>query len=238
MIRHPELIAIAFFAESLCGLFAQNLKDYPPPKPPLVPPLPENADWVVSIQTPKPQIQEAAPPPKPAPGGISQVHTVKTGATACVQTTYSDGTTEECWLTRDMYLAPNSQNTRITLLPLRDAAAVFEKNMSESGTADTSPRSFAGFAGMAWLKQEYFDQVVLYGKRPCYHYVFPEKLDAWVDVGTGLPAAYRDQTTGTTYLYSFSPPPTSPMTLPPRYQEVCDQFEKMEQRRRLLEKSR
>ena len=242
MSKHKCFIALAVFLGGLLGLQAQPPADYPPPQPPYVPPLPANADWLVAPQVSRPPDASKPSATRSGTGEILQVHTVKTGRITNIRVAYTNGANMEYWLTPEAGMMPNSQNTDVLIFSindLRNAFAPINQDSGDSSPQNALPLSFSGFAGMGWLNGSYYDKVVFYGagKRPCYHYAQPGKLEAWVDVATGLPAAYRDMPAGVTWLYTFAAPPSGPLALPARYQAMLDKFAALEQRRQQLEKS-
>jgi len=216
-------VLVAFFGHVL--LRAQEV--YPAPKAPFVRPVPDFAEWTVTMQ----KTSELA---KATPSKIREVHVIKTKDTARVSISYSDQTTEEYWIANHAILTPNSSNTRITLMPVTSAKASFERDLQGANEAELSPRFFGYFAGITWISESCFDRVVFLERHPCYHYVAAKRMEAWIDSDTRLPVAYKDLVSNTTYRYTFAPPPKDLLVLPTRYREAVDQFGKQEERRHRL----
>ncbi|XHR28105.1 MAG: hypothetical protein ACFUZC_19515 [Chthoniobacteraceae bacterium] len=225
-------------AALLCGVANLSAQSwYPPPKAPFVRPVPDSADWTVTVRKPKPPESSQEASAKAPSGEISQVHTVKTGDTARITVSYFEHPSDEYWISRQAVMMPNTHNTRIILMRLVDAKSGFAQYTQESSSADLSPRYFDGFTGVGWIKESYYDKVVSYDRRVCYHYVLGGKQEAWIEADTGFPVAYRDLLTGTIFLYTFASPPSAPLILPASYQEVLERYLKTEERRRQLSTS-
>jgi len=195
-------------------IWAQDLKDIPPPTPPLVAPVPENADWVVTLLRPKaaPKTDGSPAATAPADRRIIEVRSTKTGRYKRDRISTADGVTEERWFVDMLLLWPTATGE----------VAVTDLSGIPFTAEDSNPSVPQGFPGVAWLRPEYFDKVVLFEKRPSYHYVHGD-TEAWIDVETRLPLAYK--ISNAAFQFKFNPPPAGPLTLPAAYQKslaICE----------------
>lgn len=194
------------------GVQAQDVKDVPPPKAPFVAPVPENADWVVTAKNPP--VTGTAPDGTPLPNkSITSVQSTKVGRFKRDRITTGDGAIEERWFVDMLLLCPT---------PKGDVAAVDLSSIPPQ-VEDSNPSIPHGFPGVGWLKPEYYEGVVLLSKRPYYHYVHGS-TEAWVDVETKLPLAYKFG--NFEFQFKFNAPPTGPLTMPDDYQKalkICDE---------------
>ncbi|MEO7933409.1 MAG: hypothetical protein ABIT76_09655 [Chthoniobacterales bacterium] len=194
------------------SIAAQSLEEIPPPAPPLVAPVPQKADWTVTVQLP-PLL-----PPKDGTTTrqdkrITKVHSNRTGKLRRDRVSAADGTTVENWYADTLLLWPSNDGE----------VAASDLSGIPLDTEDPSPSVPRGFPGTGWIKLEYYDKVVLVEKRPYYHYVHGN-TEAWIDVETKLPLAYKFS--NTPYRYTFNEPPVEPLILPLPYQKTLDICEK------------
>jgi len=209
------LVTAAGFAGPL---FAQDLTQIPPPTPPLVAPVPERADWTVTLQYPPAPARVAPPTPgtsvQPAQR-TAEVHSTKSGNLKRDRITATDGTFEDHWYAGSLYLWPYPGG-KVYISDMNDAP-------SDPGNPEPSVAS--GFPGVAWLRLECYDKVESFEQRPCYHYVMQGvAMEAWIDVQTRFPLAYKCG--DVVYQFKFNPPPAGPLALPPAYQEALDSAQK------------
>jgi hypothetical protein len=194
------LVGIPFIGNADPGIGA-------PPTPPFVAPVPENAQWIITVSS-------ATGAGAPAGAKLQEIRVVKTGITKHDTFVYSDGSTDETWyignkaLMSDTFVKTNIYLTEFS---------------SHDFTGAGDPVRSLGFTGMDWLQSKFFDKIVAYQNVACYHYRLPSRsasVEAWVNVKSKQPVAY--QINSMLYVYSFSPPPTTPLVLPPAYQAVWD----------------
>lgn len=193
---------------------AQDLANIPPPKPPLVTPVPENAEWTVAVEYPK--------DPKPLPEAPKrsdwrpvEVQSTKVGKIKRDLITTRDGLKRENWFVDAMLFWRNPQG-EVSVSDMRSAEA--------GDPMEDSPSVPVGFPGVGWLKLDNYVDVVMFEKRPCYHYV-KDEAEAWIDVATRLPAGYKRGKI--IYRFSFGPTPSGPLVMPAEYQTALDTVRRM-----------
>jgi hypothetical protein len=201
---------------------AKDLSDIPPPTPPFVAPVPENADWVLTVKYPA---KPAAAPDAPALPDlrVTEVHSMKTGDIKHDELTSADGKKRDNWYVGTLYL---------WAVPQGDVLAA-DLSGTPANPMDSSPSVSNGFPGVGWVSLNNYDKVVFWEKRPCYHYA-TEGLQAWVDVETLLPVAYIAG--NATYVFKFNAPPTQPLVLPPSFQKTLDAAKQVSSRRAQIER--
>jgi hypothetical protein len=249
-MNHTCLIPLLLVGLSFAALPAQDTANYPPPTPPLVAPVPDNAAWILSISDGKEQSLKPATTSGPsqagsANAGLKQISVTKTGKLKRDIVAYGNGTTVELWYA-DGVLVTTDSKRQPTVLDYKVADARFGNGL---GSATKS----AGFTGLNWLDLKYYDHVVMYQGQPCYHYGITTKqaqplsappgtasqtigAEAWINVKTGLPVAYTTGD-GKLYTYRFLDSPTTPLTLPPDYQVTLAVFEKDRDERKRLDEA-
>lgn len=223
MRKHSLLCLSALLASG--WVLAQDLKDLPPPSAPFVAPVPENADWVVTLQRPKvpPKADGSPAAPAPADRRIIEVQTTKTGKFRRDRITSADGVTEERWFVDMLLLWPTTGGE----------VAATDLSGIPFDAEDPNPSVPRGFPGVGWPRIEFYDKPVLFEKRPSYHYVH-EATEAWIDAETRLPLAYKSA--NATFQFRFNPPPTAPLTPPDAYQKTLAICEKAAAYRKKLQK--
>jgi hypothetical protein len=247
-MKHTFLILLLLLTTlSVTPLLAQIKAAYPPPTPPLVAPVPDNAQWTLAIGSGK-----ETPAPTAAPGDsqvqapakdVHEVHVTKTGKLKR-DIISSGGGTVEVWYADGMFLAGDS-NRRIMVVDYKSIDA-------QLGSALGDPLRSTGYTGLNWLDLKYYDQVVSYHGRTCYHYAIKTQVrtpfgdapqtpvtvgaEAWIEVGTGLPVAYTAPD-GQVYTYHFLAPPTSPLVLPPAFQAALADYEKWQDKMKRLQEA-
>ena len=213
MRTKPLVLLVAATCVSLTGTRALDLKDIPPPTPPFVVPVPENADWIVTVQYPP----EPPPPPDAPPHHdwrFVEVHSTKTGKIKRDLTLSREGIKSELWF-MDSALLWTTPQGNVAVSTMAGAPAPDPEHIN------VNPSVPSGFPGVGWLRPEYYDKVVLFEKRPCYHYAKGD-TEAWIDVETLFPMAYKNR--NDLYKFKFNAPPTEPLTMPPAYQKVWDSY--------------
>ena len=231
------------FLNTLSGAPAPDLTQIPPPKSPLVAPVPENGKWTIKIKPLAPETTEEQkkaneesgvafePLPigaKSGPGGIVELRSEKSGRIKKDMATYDKRPAKEFWFFDNYVLTKRSSGNGYAVL---DAASVLAMSpevsgvLRELGSLVFSP----GFPGVKWLQMKHYDKVVLWNKtRPCYHYILRGEsaedgkgavvAEAWIDARTGLPVSYSAG--GVLYTYEFGDPPSPPLQLPPEAVEA------------------
>lgn len=254
MNRNYLLLPLLFAGLSLGALSAQNAVVYPPPTPPLVAHVPENAAWILSVSEGKTEPTKAPSEPMGAVNpqsaaktlALREIRVTKTGKLKRDIISYGNGTTVEVWYVNGVLFTPDS-NQQLTAY---DYKAVQSQFGNKLGNAIVS----AGFTGLDWLSLEDYDQVVIYQGQPCYHYgikapqrQLPPKsmpstappllsAEAWINAKTGLPVAYTTGD-GKVYTYRFLDSPTTPLVLPPTYQVAVTSHEKEQDKMKRLEEA-
>ena len=184
----------------------QDAAEIPPPKPPFVAPVPANADWTVTLQ------YLAAPP---AAGGktdgrMTEVHSTKVGNIKRDRISYTGKPPEEHWFANTLSLQTDAKGE----VSVQDLGS-----MPASDNGDPNPSVAVGYPGVKWLAANCYDKVVTLEKHQYYHFV-REKLEAWIDVETHLPLAYR--TDNMVFRFKFNAPPDAPLVMPPEYQKAYE----------------
>lgn len=209
----PVFICLGVLSSRL-SVHAQDAANYPPPKPPLVAAVPENAEWTITVEYPK-EAKLAPDAPKHHDWRPVEVRTTKVGKTKRDLITTRDGVKQENWYVDAMIFWTNGQG-EVSVTDLRAAEG--------SDPMEDSPSVPTGFPGVGWLKLDNYVDVVMFEKRPCYHYVRDE-AEAWIDAETKLPVAYRRGKI--LYRFSFNPSPVGPLVMPPAYQTALETVRKM-----------
>jgi hypothetical protein len=241
-------LTTAFLLAWLSLAAAQNNVVYPPPTPPLVAPVPENAEWVLTVSERTNQAVKPAAAPQAGAKNVNlkEIHITKMGKVKRDVLTYSNGTSFESWYADGAFLSPG---------PNGGFNAIQDGVLAEAyGNELGNPQQSAGFTGLDWLNLKYYDHVILYQGQLCYHYVIkvtspainrdmptdtpipppPLSAEAWINAKTGQPVAYIGAD-GKLYTYSFLDAPTAPLILPPAYQTVLTTYEKAQTDRKRLE---
>lgn len=229
-MKSELVLAVGLFLLSnlLCG--AQTVGQanlIPPPKEPLVALVPESAQWTITVSYSDGSNTGKSAGSKPT-HRLRQIASVKTQELKHDVLIYDDGKTEETWYSGKMVLIPSSNGQRVALA---DFESTNEKVYGEEG----NPVSSLGFPGVGWLKLKYYDKVVPIQNFTCYHYLLATSggCEAWIDVRTGFPVAYRAG--GMMCVYGFMPKPAAPLVLPPQFQETLKLDQRIKDRRQQLE---
>jgi hypothetical protein len=194
--------------------FAQNVQDIPPPKPPLVTAVPDKAEWTIKVEFPDaPKLPPDAP--KPRDWRYVEVQTTKVGAVKRDLITTREGLKQERWFVDSMLFWTDPKG-EVSVSDMRAAEA--------ADPDEDSPSVPSGFPGVGWLKLENYKDVVVFEKRLSYHYA-KDEADAWIDVETKLPLAYKRGKI--LYRYSFAPSPSASLVMPPAYQTALDTVRRM-----------
>ena len=211
-----SLIALAALAAATVTQ-AQDAKNGPLPSPPLVAPVPEYADWTVTIKYP-PDPPQPPHAPKRHDWRFVEVHSTKVGKLRRDLVTSRDGIKSEKWFVESMLLWTTPEG-KVSVSESSGAPA--------PDSADPNPSVVNGFPGVAWIGIEYYAGVVLFNEEQCFHYVHYVNGDteAWINVESKLPVAYKNA--GILYQFKFNPPPVEPLTLPPAYQKALDALNQM-----------
>ncbi len=208
----------------------------PEPTPPYVAPIPQNAQWTVTLQYGTAADKGDRSSPTKADGKavhqLQQIQCTKTGAIKHDKSIYSDGIVEESWYSDSVLLAPFPNSKQIMVITnLQDLGRI---NFGEKG----NPTQSFGFTGVDWVKKSYFEKMTSFQKKNCYHYILPGNeqtsgAEAWIDVKTALPVAYKVD--GVIYTYQFDSPPSSSLSVPPPFSDELQAYNKNKQREKSLE---
>jgi len=226
-LRRSTALLLVLFGLSIPGrlLSAGTAADVPPPAPPFVAPVPESADWVLTVK----------PPAQPSPGGsagghpewrIQEVHSTVSGNRKRDVITYGNGTKAERWFMDNLLFWKSADGSVI--------ANNLSSNSADPAMVANTPSIGAGFFGTDWLKLPFYDGVVAVEKRPCYHFVHQNK-EAWIDVKTKLPVACK--LGGVVYLFAFNAPPSDGLILPPEFKKAWEDYQAMLNRGKAFQQS-
>ncbi len=213
---------------SASGQTTDNLADIPPPTAPFVAPVPDKAQWAITLDysglnpaSPAPNAPltpNAAPAFSPGANPLTEIQSVKTGTLKQDILVYKSHPSMEFWYTGNTVLQVESTGNVVVfdlgmLVPdSGDPHGPLVKAIAERGNLAQS----VGFPGLDWVKLKYYDKVVFLDKIPCYHYVFPAEgstfAEAWINVATKMPIKYA--ASGVLYTFAFGPPPTTDLVLP------------------------
>lgn len=204
----------------------------PVPSPPFISKAPSKIQWTITAR----QAANEANPANTAPEAneIERVETVWTDGTGRDRVTFRNGRTQDIWYTPRAYLVDDG--SEISISTTRSAGAGLGEDSSIAEAARFAPLSFAGFPGVSWIALSYFDKVEAFDGVACYHYVLNARQEAWVDVSSSRPVAYRDG--NATYVYQFGAEPGSALVLPDPVKTTLDKYLKLEKRRELLKSGR
>ena len=211
-----RLVTLTVFAMASSAGFsgAQDAKDVPPPVPPLVAPVAENMDWIVTAKYPQKPAAVPATSPR-ADWRIAEVHSTKTGKLKRDLIKLMDGTTKENWFIDSLVLWKTNQGE----VSVSDMSGAPER--ADDGDSPSIP---SGFPGVGWVKMENYTGVVSFEKQLCYHYA-GGSMEAWIGVQSHLPVAYKS--TNGLFQFKFNDAPTGMLELPPDYKNAWDISQKL-----------
>lgn len=171
----------------------------PLPKPPYVAPIPDNARWVVTLETPG-----ATPTQTENPVAIE---TIKTGKTKRVTLFFKSGTSQRFDQLGDYLLTTTPAGPQISkYIPLFPPYPFYTD----------------GFLFVENVVPANFKGMVKFKGVDCFYYG-SGNTSVWIAVDTQLPVAARQE--GVLALFQFLPAPSQPLALPP---EEAAQLEKYE----------
>lgn len=227
--RFPLLAMTACVFISAPALAASTA---PVPSPPLVSKAPSKVQWTITVRK---AAKEANPTnADPEANEFERVESVWTDGIGRDRVTFRNGRTQDIWYTARAYLVDDGNEVSIS--PTRSIGSVLGEDSSIGDAARFAPLSFSGFPGVSWIALPYFDKVEAFDGVACYHYALNGNQEAWVDVTTSLPVAYRDG--ATTYVYQFGTEPGPALVLPDPVKATLDRYLKLEKRRELLKNGR
>ena len=195
-------------------ILAQAADEIPPPKPPFVKAVPENAQWTVTADF-KAEPKPSPDAPKHHDWRCAEVQTTKVGKVKRDLITTRDGLKQEHWFVDGMLYWTNAQG-EVSVTDMRAAEA--------SDPEEDSPSIPSGFPGVGWLKLENYAGVEVFEKQRCYHFA-KDGAEAWIDVETKLPVGYRRGKV--LYRFTFAEVPSGPLAMPPAYQTALDTMRRM-----------
>ncbi len=205
-------------------------ENIPPPQPPLVAPVPDRAQWTVTLTYEGDDAAQTAKNPTAKPKHrLHQIVSTKTQDLKRAVEIYEDGTRDEYWFVGGLILLPEVNGVAVA-----DFDRVNRPIYGEAGNPTESP----GFAGVGWLQLKYYDKVAAMQNVPCYHYSLKgadiSGIEAWINARTGFPVTYR--VGGITYDYALGSAPESDLVLPPQDAQALKSYRQIENRRKQLEK--
>jgi hypothetical protein len=241
-------VYLSFCSFALSGFIAVSAQDspheIPPPTAPLVAPVPQKAQWTITVDygdkpaAPNSGDAHAAPAFNPGANPLTEIQSIKTGRLKQDILIYKAGTRQECWYVGNTVLSQSAAGNIVALTLGMLAPDVGNGNpmapyIRERGNLVQSP----GFPGLDWVNLKYYDKVVVLDKVPCYHYAFMVGsnpfAEAWIDAQTKLPVKYAGS--GIDYNVVFSAPPTGDLTLPPAFSQTMSASERILNHSRDLE---
>lgn len=190
-------------------------------------------------------LANAATVPKSSPAGESahvkqpvSLEYVLYGELMKVTLGFADGSHQDFWKAKDVYLCRDEKGTAVEVY---------------SGERPRYPYASHGFYGIENVKPEHLKGISQLGGTPCQYFqgnrlatllehpVFPGdaepipelQYEAWFDVKSGLPKAYRAE--GKTWLFEFLPAPPAPLSLPSEWQVALEKF-RLDRRRAGLDR--
>ncbi|MEO7933408.1 MAG: hypothetical protein ABIT76_09650 [Chthoniobacterales bacterium] len=184
----------------------------PLPKAPLVALTPDNATWSFKLQTPA--LKKGKPRIVGSSNMIIKVRTTQTGRLKLEEVTFSDKHTTQYWYVEGTILMNQADDGQLI-------ATMVEPDWNRFNL--TVP---TGFTGFQWLKKENYIGVVDFDGRPSYHYLFDKeggvKREAWVEVSTNRPLAFREG--NSVYAYAFPDATPKTLVLPERLQTALQKI--------------
>lgn len=190
-----------------------------------------NASWTVVAQyrpMPSPSVPQATPTPdrkgvhdsapSPAPVAaevtIRKIEVTQTGNLCRSVVTYTNGKTTEVWWIKSppWMLFERSEHPGIMVLTNPSLMAGFRPDASLFTWVNS--KSFIKDMSVQGQICGYYSQILPLEDQPPGIEI-PVLHQAWLDSRTGLPVAL--DTTRALYLFTFNPPPTTPLTLPDRF---------------------
>ncbi len=220
---------------------AQTPDEIPPPKAPFVVPVPDMAQWTISVSYsasagPAGADSSGKSEPKMPGNTVKQIATTKTGSTKHDVILHSDGTAEDVWYVgRNLLTSAGNGTVGVSDGSELNADFTMAPILRERGNLT---RSF-GFPGLDWLKLKYYVGVAKdEGGAASYHYILKNSdgiaAEAWIDVKTNYPIKYTGD--GATYMFTFGSPPTDALVLPPAYAKAYAQLQAQQNYMNALER--
>jgi hypothetical protein len=207
----------------------------PAPQPPFVAPVPDKAQWTISLDPKKTGASSSgsSQETKGSSRGLTEIISTKSGPLKQDIQVFADGKKIEFWYVGNVVLIPASNNRDILSLDDQALIPTAEHNpgMNAADLEIGNLIQSRGFPGLGWLKLKYYTGVVTVAKTQCYHFALPDPAtsnpaaEAWIEVKTKLPVAYMAR--GTVYTFHFGDPPTAPLSLPPAYASTLDRAQRM-----------
>lgn len=224
-LRFPLL---AVMAGALVSATLHAASTAPLPSLPLIRKSPAKIQWTIIAR----KAANEANPVNAAPEAneVERVESIWTDGIGHDRVTFRNGRTQDIWYTERAYLV--DAGSEVSICPTKSTGPVLGEDSSITDAARFAPLSFAGFPGVSWIALPYFDKVEAFDGVVCYHYVLNAGQEAWVNVSTSLPVAYRDG--NSTYVYQFGAEPDSALVLPDPVKATLDRYLKLEKRRELL----
>ncbi len=187
----------------------EEFTNIPRPTPPFVAAVPARCAWTIAVQN--------KTLPAPAPGAVPRPD----NRVSEVRSTQVDG------VRRDIVVLGDTGTSEYWYLPGVRFWTTLQHDVDAAPTAtqdplDPFPSSPRGFPGVQWVNLASYDQPVRFQKIICYHYTAAGDHEAWIDVETRMPVAYKGP--DASYQYTFAAPPDGALTPPAPYQAAMDKY--------------
>jgi hypothetical protein len=232
-MSRPYFFYLCVLQAVTVGLRAQTPADIPPPHAPLVAPVPDHAQWTITLDygeankagtnSPSAAAKEKNPETEES---LQQIQSVKAGNLKQDLLVSKNGKTTQVWYADQVILSPGPAGDILV-----GNARGLEVDANVTGIfreVGKLTESF-GFPGVDWLNLKYYDKVVLLGLTPCYHYILQGggviAAEAWINAKTNLPVEYGSE--GITYTYAFGPAPEN-VVMPPAYAAAYAKYHQMQ----------
>ena len=228
------LITSLLFACAICKVSAQQaaVEKVPLPAPPFVNQAPEFSAWVVHFD-PAGNPQTGAQKPRTNVHTIKEIDVTKTREFRREVTVYTDGTTGEFWRYGGLEIMQDPIGKYVNIL-----------NPAKTQMAAVNPTK-TDFFDVGWIRANDFVGKVAVSGHDCYYFKRAastsgatadpmledaeqtayghRSLEAWIDMSTRLPVAFRDE--HGLRQYEFGAAPTAMLTLPAIMQKELDRYQ-------------
>lgn len=203
-----RLLPSVLLALLLAPAHGEDFTTIPRPTAPFVAAVPARCAWTVTVQNKT----LPAPPPGAAPRPDNRVSEVRS--------TQVDG------VRRDVVVFGDTGTNEYWFLPGVRFWTTLQHEVAATQTAapdplDSFPSASKGFPGVQWASLASYDQPVRFEKVVCYHYTAAGDHEAWIDVETRMPVAYKGP--DATYRFTFGAAPDA-LTPPAPYQEAMEKY--------------
>ena len=220
-----------FFGLSRLAAQQPGVEKVPVPSPPLVNQAPDFSSWVVRYPSASPGAGTARS--RANARKIKEVDVTKTDDLRREVTVYTDGTAGEFW---------RYGGLEIFLDPIGKYVNIMDTAKTQMAAANPTKTDFFD---LGWIKAQDFVGNVALGGRDCYYFrrsgaakstatgqavedkeqvaAGTASLEAWIDVNSRLPLAFKDQSG--LRQYEFGAAPSARLTLPANMQKELDRYQ-------------